>query len=402
MSFNGGGTFQINSSGQPVVGGTTITSTAFNAFTADVGSGLSNVICKDGQTTVTANLPMATYKHTGVGPASALTDYARYDQLQNSSPKWLTSVSGVDTITATASPTPAAYAAGQTFRFVSAGDNTGAVTLNISSLGAKAVTKNGTTALSAGDIPSGMAVEVIYDGTRFQLGMVGLRAGDIGVSVQAYDAELAALAGLTSAANKVPMFSGSGTATLLDFKDEDNMASDSATAVPSQQSVKAYVDTQVASVSGITLDTAKASTSGTDVLFSSIPAGTKRITIMLDGVSKNSTAGILVQIGASGGIESSGYVSACSRTTAVATSSIGFAIIDAMIAANTINGAITLTLLKASTNTWVSSSNIALSGSSCASGAGAKSLSGTLDRLRLVATNGTDTFDAGTVNIAYE
>ena len=70
----------------------------------------------------------------------------------------------------------------------------------------------------------------------------------IGTHVQAYDAELAALAGLTSAANKVPMFSGSGSATLIDFKDEDNMSSNSATAVASQQSLKAYVDSQVDTV----------------------------------------------------------------------------------------------------------------------------------------------------------
>lgn len=190
MSLNGSGVFNVNSIGQPVVASTLISASVFNAFAADVATALSTALYKDGQQTVTANLPMASYRHTGVGSAVATTDYARYDQVQNSASQVLSSVSGADTITANATPTPAAYAAGQTFRFVSAGANTGAVTLNVSALGAKAITKNGTTALVAGDIPSGAMVEVAYDGTRFQLGMVGLKAGDIGVSVQAYDADI--------------------------------------------------------------------------------------------------------------------------------------------------------------------------------------------------------------------
>ena len=178
MSFNGSGTFLINTAGQPVVSGTVISSTAFNALTADLATGLSTAITKDGQTTVTANIPMSTYKFTGLGVGSAATDSANLSQVQSTVTKLLNSVSGADTITATASPTLAAYAAGQMFYFVAAGDNTTSVTLNIDALGAKAVTRDGSTALVAADIKSGEVIVVVYDGTRFQVVSQLNSAGD--------------------------------------------------------------------------------------------------------------------------------------------------------------------------------------------------------------------------------
>lgn len=170
MSRNGSGVYSL-SSGNPFVTGTTISSTTMNSTLSDIATALTASIASDGQTVPTANLPMGSFKHTGTAAATALTDYARADQVQNSAFQTLTGVSGTDTITATlGSPSLTAYATGQTFRFVSAGANTTtSVTLNINAIGAKSVTKNGTTALAAGDIPSGAVVEVYYDGTQFQL-----------------------------------------------------------------------------------------------------------------------------------------------------------------------------------------------------------------------------------------
>ena len=173
MSYNGSGTFVINSAGQPVVTGTVISSTAFNALTADLATGLSTALTKDGQTTPTANLPMGTFKFTGLSAGSAATDSANIAQVQNSFGSFLT-VTGTDTITATVSPSLTAYATGQMFAFVAANTNTGAVTINISSLGAKSITKNGTTALVAGDLTANYLFVVVYDGTRFQV--VGVSA----------------------------------------------------------------------------------------------------------------------------------------------------------------------------------------------------------------------------------
>lgn len=176
MSYNGSGTFLINSTGQPVVTNTIISSTTFNALTTDLANGLTNAMTKDGQTTATNNIPMGTYKFTGLGAGSAATDSVNISQLQSSFGTFLT-VTGTDTITASVNPALTAYSVGQSFKFLAAGTNTGAATINISSLGAKSIVKNGTTPLTAGDITSGSLYQIVYDGTNFQLIGAGLSAG---------------------------------------------------------------------------------------------------------------------------------------------------------------------------------------------------------------------------------
>lgn len=169
MSYNGSGTFVINSAGTPYVSGTVISSTAANALNSDLATGLSTAICKDGQTTVTANIPLGGFRITNLGAGTVASDAARLSQVQNSTTTTLISITGTDTITGTVSPTLTAYTAGQVFSFVVAATNTGAVTLNVDSIGVKSVTRTGAVALVAGDLVIGQIAIVEYDGTRFQL-----------------------------------------------------------------------------------------------------------------------------------------------------------------------------------------------------------------------------------------
>jgi hypothetical protein len=152
--------------------------------------------------------------------------------------------------------------------------------------------------------------------------------------------------------------------------------------------------------------TAQATTSGTSFDFTSIPSTAKRITIMFAGVSTNGTSIMQVQVGA-GSIATSGYTAACSYTYAgnsiMATSTSAFVLSGSGIgAAGALSGSIVLTNL--SSLVWVAQGvmiNVVSDPSSNAS-AGTVTLSGALDRIRITTVNGTDTFDAGSVNILYE
>lgn len=150
--------------------------------------------------------------------------------------------------------------------------------------------------------------------------------------------------------------------------------------------------------------TAVASTSGTSIDFTGIPSWVKRITVMLSGVSTNGTSNPLVQIGA-GSVTTSGYVGTgteCGSTTAATSFTTGFGIRSA-IATNTVQGVLVLYCLNASSYIWVASGVTAQPSSPYTHQiAGTVTLSGTLDRVRITTVNGTDTFDAGTINILYE
>lgn len=152
----------------------------------------------------------------------------------------------------------------------------------------------------------------------------------------------------------------------------------------------------------LTAGTAVASTSGTAIDFTGIPSWVKRITVMFSVVSTNGTSNTLVQIGDAGGIETTGYTSGVSQSnnTIVTSSTAGFIVSSGQSAASTYSGLITISLI--GSNQWILSGVLFNPVGATHPSAGNKTLSDVLDRIRITTVNGTDTFDAGSINILYE
>lgn len=193
MSRNGSGTYTLP---YPTFTPNTLADAdQVTANNADIEQALSDSLSKDGQTTPTANLPMGSYKHTNVASASNRTDYADTASVQDGAFIWCGTAGGTaDALTLSPSPAITAYATGQEFRFKAASANTGAATVAISGLAAKAIELDDT-ALVAGDIEANKYYSILYDGTQFQLTRLSgdiLTGDDIGSTVQGYNAGISA------------------------------------------------------------------------------------------------------------------------------------------------------------------------------------------------------------------
>lgn len=152
----------------------------------------------------------------------------------------------------------------------------------------------------------------------------------------------------------------------------------------------------------LTLDTAKNSTSGTNIDFTGIPSWVKRVTVMLSAVSTNGTSGLLFRLGTSSGLEASSYndgsIVRDGASVGGGSNGTGFAVTNYAVT-DSIAGQLILSFL--ASNTWVATGSFVIRPASFVAIAGSKTLSGTLDRIRITTVSG-DTFDNGSINIMYE
>ncbi|MEI6793877.1 MAG: hypothetical protein WCL05_01410 [Verrucomicrobiota bacterium] len=334
----------------------------------------------------------------------------------------LSSVAGTNSITATASPTLTAYATGSIYSFIAANTNTGAATLSIDGLTAASITKNGSAAISAGDVQAGKMMLVEYDGTAFQLVNNIIYGGSItSGTIVSLTTPMSAANGGTGAstltANNVILGNGVAAVQFVAPGTSGNaLISDGTTWASSTPAVIAPTaigqvpfstnGTSYTATQKIVQMTAVASTSGTNIDFTSIPSWVKRITAMFDGVSTASSALLQIQLGTSSGFETTNYFgSATGGGAAVSSNNYSSGILltsSASSSSTTVrHGAIILTNI--SGNTWTAQGVIGLSDTAVTFyTGGAKSLAATLTQVRITTVGGTGTFDAGTVNVLYE
>ena len=467
VSYNGSGTFQINTTGQPVVTGTIISSTAFNALTSDLATGLSTAITKDGQTATTARIPFAagisstlvtdstststgsiiTAGGAGIAKALWVGGLANFASTITYGGVTLTAaVTGTGKMVLDTSPTISGLTSsganlslpvidnikmGYTTTATAAGTTTLTVASNYRQFFTGSTTQTIVLPVTS-TLVTGIAYEIENNstGTLTVNSSGGNLVGTIPAGVCAHAVCIGTT--LTTAADwdwdyiSTSAITGTGanvlaTSPTITTPTIDTITSAAATALTlksagttaltiSTSQAATFASTvadSVAILRPLVSGTAVASTSGTSIDFTSIPSWVKRITVMFNGVSTSGTSITQIQLGTGGTptYTTTGYLSAGSTvfagTTSTTNSTTGILIAGSAGAADLRSGAYVLTNL--SGNGWVMQGTSALSsGAFNGIGAGYISLGAVLTAVRITTVNGTDTFDAGSINILYE
>ena len=395
MPRDGSGNYSLPP-GSAAVSGATASSTAFNTMINDLASALTGSVPRDGTGAMTG--PLKTTDGTVSAPSFAFGSSANTG--------WYKTATGFG------------FAVGGTLitevRAAGLYDGSG----NAYATGSAAVTWTDVASASTTDLGAVASANLRITGTTtinsFGTSASGLTreirfAGALTLTYNATSMILPGVTSITTAANDtcVAVSLGSGNWIVVSYTRASGLTLVSE--IPSQGGNSGkFLTTNGSALSwglgSLTQGTTQNTTSGTNIDFNSLPAGIKRITVMMNGVSSSGTNAFLVQIGA-GSVTTSGYSSlggAASISAGLAglTSTAGFCIVNPT-ATNT--STVIMTIASMTGNVWVSSHvGNYQSGNASLQGSGSLSLGGTLDRVRLTTVGGTDTFDAGSINIMYE
>ena len=426
MARNGSGTY--NRAVAPYVAGTTITAATVNSEMDDIATALTQSLSRDGQSPPTANIPMGNFRITGLANAVASTDAAPLGQVVAKAGDTMTGALGFAVGTAAL---PGVFVSGDTntgfFQAAAAPD-----TLSIS-VGGTEVARYGTGGfmrLAAGTaaapaysfsgdpdtgasnpganqyaIATGGAVRFLVDASSF-----------VGVNTLTPARQLE-----VASANNHMRFSVPGDATAYYDAGRDNVDGlfffngAQPTFVGYKWQINGTERFRIPATGPVTVDgralqiqrgTEQATTSGTAIDFTGIPAGVRRITVMFDGVSFNGSDSASIQLGDSGGIETTGYVG---NVSIVAGSSAGLItsltsaagiIYPSTAAADNCSGVIQI--VNQSGNKWLIAGQTTRSGlAQIHQTVSTKTLSDVLDRIRFK-VDGANSFDAGSINILWE
>lgn len=248
-------------------------------------------------------------------------------------------------------------------------DIASASTINLTTATGDIVDVTGTTAITAITLADGLERQVRFTGVLTLTNDAGL--------------DLPGGANITTAAGDRAVFRGyaGGVVRCMSYTKANGQA--------------------VVGAGGITLGTAVSLTTQTAIDYTGLPAGIKRLTISFQGVSTNGTDRWIVQIGNTT-FTTTGYVGHANSGAGINANSSGFEINNNVTAANNYSGQIVIT--KVDTNTYAQSGVIAsqTTSNSLTTSGGSIALASELERVRITTTGGTNQFDAGKVNIAYE
>lgn len=316
---------------------------------------------------------MGSNKFTSLADGVVRTDSANLGQVQDGAANWAGVAGGTANAIAVAlTPAITAYADGMEVWFqMGSAANDDDMTLNVNAIGAKSLLMAPDT-----EIPAGGAAADAVLGTRW---------------VEDEDAFIA--------------FAGLNAVERLAIGDPTGGVPSTAGHINAEA---VFADNKRIWPISDVLSPVKATTSGTAIGYTSIRNDARRLTLMLNGVSGDGTAQLLLQIGDAGGLETTGYVSSAMEMAAddsntSSTSTAGFILTAGSGAAVAVYGHVILTLLDPDNNTWVLSGTLVSGASQDAYvSAGAKSLSAVLDRLTLTWTGTPDDFDAGSINLLVE